>query len=180
MKAVAAALGLGAFVVAAPSLAAPAPYPQALIARATAKIHTNGLYKKAIFLEADGTPKPGTKVKTAAGIVNWRLVYDNQPGQNQYKTVFMFAKSGKLGPPVPNKSLFEESRRIQSLPKMTLAQAVAKLRAAGHRQPFGAATLRYPIGVGFNQPLYIFTFGGGDNVTYWAVGTKNGKVRPLS
>jgi hypothetical protein len=60
---------------------------------------------------------------------------------------------------------------------MTLAAAVAKLRKAGHKQPFANVTLRWPLGPGFNQPLYIFGFKSGK---FWAVGTKTGKVRPIS
>ena len=172
-----------ALVLSAPGVAGivnPAPYPQTLIRKATTMVRSKALYKKAILLEADGTPKLGTKVTSAMGIVNWRFVYDNQETKTQFKTVFLRARNGRLGPPVGNRSIFEEDERITTLPKMTLSMAIAKLRAKGHIQPFGAVTLRFPLGPGFKETLYIFTFGSGNNVNYWSVGTKTGKVKPIS
>jgi hypothetical protein len=163
-------------VVAVAALAGPAPYPQALINQATKTVRSKAVFKKAILLEADGTPKAGTKVTTAAGIVNWRFVYDNQATRTRFKTVFVKAANGRLGQPVGNRSVFVEDNRIPTLPKMTLAAAITKLRAAGHKQPFGAVTLRYPLGPGFKEPLYIFTIGS----RYWSVGTKTGNVKPIS
>jgi hypothetical protein len=166
-----------ALVLVAPGLAGPAPYPQTLIKKATGVVRSKPVFKKAILLEADGTPKRGTKVTTAAGIVNWRLVYDNQATRTKFKTVLISAKDGKLGRPIGNRSVFVEDQHIASLPKLTLAGAIAKLRKAGHRRAFGAVTLRYPLGPGFHEPLYIFGFGSG---RYWSVGTKTGKVKPIS
>ena len=172
-----------ALVLAAPALAGligTSLYPQALIQKATKVVRAKAVFKKAILLEADGTPKPGTKVKTAAGITKWRFVYDNQETGTQFKTVFISATNGRLGQPVGNRSIFEEDRRITTLPKMTLAAAITKLRAAGHTQAFGNVTLRFPLGPGFKETLYIFGFGSGSNVNYWSVGTKTGKVRSIS
>jgi hypothetical protein len=172
-----------ALVLAAPSLAglaSGAPYPQTLIQKATTTVRSKALYKKAILLEADGTPERGKMVKTADGIVNWRFVYDNQVTGTKFKTVFMYATDGHLRQPKGNRSIFEEDRRITKLPKMTLAQAITKLRKAGHRQSFGAVTLRFPLGPGFNETLYIFTIPSGNNVKFWSVGTKTGKVKQIS
>jgi hypothetical protein len=177
------AFAAAALVLAAPSLAGLGgmdPYPQLLIREATAKVRSKAPYKKAVLLEADGAPKAGTRVKTADGIIRWRFVYDNQPSGTKFRTVFLSALGTRLGQPVGNRGIFEEDRRIATLPAMTLSQAIAKLRAKGHRQAFGAVTLRFPLGPGFNETLYIFTFGSGNNVNYWSVGTKTGKVKRIS
>jgi hypothetical protein len=162
-------------------LAAGAPYPNALIGQATKMVRAKAGFSKAVLLEADGTPKAGTKVKTAMGIVNWRFVYNNQlsPGFT-FRSAALYYKNGKFGRFAPNKSPFVEDRNISTVPKMTLATAIQKLRKAGHTGPFGAVTLRYPLGPGFTETLYIFTFGSGNDQTYWSVGTKTGKVKPLS
>ena len=75
------------------------------------------------------------------------------------------------------KEPFVEDRNIAAVPKMTLATAVAKLRKAGHKGEFGGVTLRWPLGPGFKEPLYIF---GIASDQFWAVGTKTGKVTPIS
>jgi hypothetical protein len=64
-----------------------------------------------------------------------------------------------------------------TVPKMTLATAVKKLRAAGHMEAFANVTLRWPLGPTKGEPLYIFGFGAGE---YWSVGTRTGKVKPMS
>ena len=148
-----------------------------LVKQALVKLHANPQFKKAVLLEADGTPKSG-KVTTAAGITRWRLVFQNQTTKgSKYRSAFVKVADGKLGHIVGVKAPFLEDRNIAPVPKMTLATAVRKVRAAGHTKPFGAVTLRYPLGPGFSEPLYIFGYGSGE---YWAVGTKTGKVRRMS
>jgi hypothetical protein len=155
-----------------------APYPNALIAQATKMVRAKAGFSKAVLLEADGTPKAGKVVKTADGIVNWRFVYNNQGTPNfKFASAALFYKNGKFGRFAPNKGPFLEDRQIAPVPKMTLAQAITKLRAAGHRAAFANVTLRYPLGPGFHATLYIFGFNGNK---YWSVGTKTGKVKPLS
>ncbi|HEX9417016.1 MAG TPA: hypothetical protein VF895_09965 [Gaiellaceae bacterium] len=69
---------------------------------------------------------------------------------------------------------------ISRTPTMTLARAVTKLKAAGYRSGFYGVTLRYPLGPGFTETLYIFTLGSQAENPYVSVGTKTGKVKPLS
>jgi hypothetical protein len=149
-----------------------------LIPKATKIVRAKATFKKAVLLEGDGKPATkGKKVTTAAGITNWRFVYNNQGTKgSQFKSLFINYSNGQFGNPVGNKSPFLEDIQITKVPKMTLTQAVAKLRAAGHKAPFGAVTLRYPLGPGFTETLYIFSLGSGQ---YWSVGTKSGKVKPI-
>ena len=173
------ALSAGALIVVTPGLAgsSSAPYPNALIGQATTMVRGTAGFSKAVLLEADGTPKSG-KVTTATGIVNWRFVYNNQSTpKSKFRSAFIPYKNGKFGAVVGKKAPFVEDRNLAPVPKMTLATAIAKLRAAGHKKPFGAVTLRYPLGPGFEEPLYIFDFGSSE---YWSVGTKTGKVKPIS
>jgi hypothetical protein len=148
-----------------------------LVKRALVKLHAKAQFKKALLLEADGTTKSG-KTTTAAGIKKWRLVFQNQTTKgSKYASAVVRVTNGKLGKIVGVKEPFVEDRNIKPVPKMTLATAVAKVRKAGLKDGFGAVTLRYPLGPGFHEPLYIFSFGSGE---YWSVGTKTGKVKPLS
>jgi hypothetical protein len=174
------AFSFAALILVAPGLAGSTsvPYPNALIAQATAMVRAKAGFSKAVLLEADGTPKAGTKVKTATGIVTWRFVYNNQSTPRfKFRSAALYYENGKFGRFTATKSPFVEDRNIPVVPKMTLATAIAKLRAAGHTKPFGAVTLRYPLGPGFNETLYIFGLGSGE---YWSVGTKTGKVKPMS
>lgn len=175
MKTLVAATAALALLAAAPGLAGPSPYPNALIQKATKMVRAKPGFSKAVLLEADGTPKAGTKVKTAAGIVNWRFVYNNQGTKgSKFRSAALYYRNGKFGRFARHTDPFVEDKNIPVVPKMTLATAISKLRAAGHTQPFGAVTLRYPL-MGWSEPLYIFGFGAG----YWTVGTKTGKVKPI-
>ena len=155
----------------------PSPDVTTLIKQATAKIRKHPQFKKAVLLEADGRPKSG-RVTNAAGITRWRIVFQNQTTKgSKYRSAYVNVQNGRIGKPVGVKEAFVEDRNINVVPKMTLATAVSKLRKAGHKRAFGAVTLRYPFGPGFHEPLYIFGFGSGE---YWSVGTRTGKVKPIS
>jgi hypothetical protein len=172
-------VSVAALVVAAPGVAglmAPAPPDvTTLIPQATKMVRAKAGFSKAVLLEADGTPLSG-KVTTAAGIKKWRFVYNNQGTKGfKYRSAALYYKNGKFTRFVPHTAPFVEDKNISAVPKMTLATAIKKLRAAGHTQAFGAVTLRYPI-MGWKEPLYIFGFGNGD---YWTVGTRTGKVKPI-
>jgi hypothetical protein len=148
-----------------------------LIPKATKMVRAKAGFSRAVLLEADGSPMSG-KVVGAAGITKWRFVFNNQATKGfNFRSAALYYKNGKFGRFVAHRDPFVEDRNIASVPKMTLVRAVKKLRAAGHRNRFGAVTLRYPLGPGFKEPLYIFGFGSGD---YWTVGTRTGKVKPLS
>jgi hypothetical protein len=155
---------------------APSPDITTLIKQAVAKIRKDAQFKRAVLLEADGSPKSGA-VTSAAGITRWRIDFQNQTTKgSKYRSAYVIVKNGKIGKPVGVRQAFVEDRNINVVPKMTLALAVSKLRKAGHKQAFVAVTLRYPLGPGFHEPLYIFGFRSG---TYWSVGTRTGKVKPL-
>jgi hypothetical protein len=170
---------LAALLLAAPGLAASAASPDitVLIKQATAKIRANPQFKKAVLLEADGAPDKGSTTKASA-VNHWRIVFQNQTTKgSKYASAWMKVVNGKLGKVVGVKEPFVEDRNIAVVPKMTLATAVAKLRKGGHKDAFANVTLRYPLGPGFKEPLYIFGFEGNE---FWSVGTKTGKVKPLS
>jgi hypothetical protein len=173
------AVSIGALVLAAPGFAGYGASLDitALIAKTTKMVRSKPQFKKAVLLEADGSPKSG-KVKTASGITRWRIVYQNQTTKgSKYASAFVKLVNGHPGAVVGVKEPFLEDRNITAIPKMTLTRAIIKLRNAGHTQAFGSVTLRYPLGPGFHEPLYIFGFGSGK---YWSVGTRTGKVKPIS
>jgi hypothetical protein len=173
-------LSAAALLLAAPGYAVRTAQPEitVLIKQATAKVRSQAQFKKAVLLEADGSPEKGATTK-ASSVTHWRIVFQNQTTKgSKYASAWMKAVNGKLGKVVGVKEPFLEDRNITTIPKMKLATAVAKLRKAGHTEAFDAVTLRYPLGPGFHEPLYIFGFGSGSS--YWSVGTKTGKVRSIS
>jgi hypothetical protein len=163
--------------VAAAGSAATGGNPQSLIAQATAMVRAKQGFSKAVLLEADGTAT--RPVTSATGIKTWRFVFDNQATPKfKYRSAFVYYRNGGFGKFNPVKSPFLEDRDLTTIPRMTLAAAVAKLRATGHRSGFLNVTLRWPFsGGGIKEPLYIFGFRSGKFI---GVGTRTGRVRPIS
>lgn len=145
-------------------------------------------FSKAVVFEADGitrggrcTPlgcSGGRGTTSASGFVSWRFVFDNPTPRSRFQSATL-----TWGPP-PKKfgsvrgfaQPFEEDIAIPRAPKLTLTQAVALLRRAGHRKPFFNVTLRNPLGPKRSNPLYIFGFAGNH---YFAVNTVTKQVRPF-
>jgi hypothetical protein len=177
------AVTVAALAGATAAFARPATSPDVtvLIGRATKALHSQATFKKAILLEADGLPaKKNAKVTSAAGITKWRFVYDNQATpHSKFASVVIYAANGKLGKPTGVGQPFTEDRRIASIPKLTLAKAVAKLRAAGYKRGFANVTLVWMLAPGNTEPLYVFGFGLNAKPQNVGVGTKTGKVKPL-
>ena len=80
-----------------------------------------------------------------------------------------------FGKVVGVKSPFLEDVKIPRAPKMTVAQALARVRKAGYRKGFSGVTLRNPLGPKQSNPLYIFTIA----PKFIAVDTVTGKVSVL-
>ncbi len=167
----------------APALAGSAATPDVtvLIGKATKLVRAKATFKKAVLLEADGTTAKHGKVSTANGITKWRFVFDNQSTQgSRFASVFVVANKGHFGKVTGMRGPFLEDRRITKPPKMTLATAVKKLRAKHYSGGFYDVTLRWPLGPGFNETVYIFGFGQAAKHPYVSVGTQTGRVKPLS
>jgi hypothetical protein len=151
-----------------------------LLAGALARVRASDrpTFAHALLLEADGrTRRAGVGTRTAQGIVRWRFVFDNQLSRSRFATATIL-----YGPPPRRFSRvrgyrepFLEDVLIRRLPRMTLAQAVARLRRAGYRQPFFDVTLRNPLGPRVSHPLYIF----GLARRFIAVDTVSGRVTLL-
>jgi hypothetical protein len=146
-------------------------------------------FSTATMLEADGLTRGGrcsalncsggSGTTSASGIVLWRFVLDNQASGSRFATATLIygpAPKG-FGKVTGITSPFVEDAQIPKAPRMTLTQAVARLRKAGYRKPFFNVTLRNPLGPKPSKPLYIFGFAGGRFV---AVNTVTNKVAPLS
>ena len=154
--------------------------PQALLRRARDVVRSRATFRRAILLEADGTTVGGRRVFTASGITQWRFVYDNQETSGSpFDSVFIRANRGALGSPVGVTAPFLEDRRM-AIPAMSLRCAVRLLRRARYLGGFFNVTLRYPLGPGFTEPLYIFGFGQSARTEFVSVGTRTGRVRPIS
>lgn len=176
---------------AAGSAAASIPDVTTLFGRAVTIIHATSrpTYAHAVVLEADGITRgghcsplgcsSGAGTRTAAGVVSWRFVFDNQSTPySQYRSATLTygprpKAFGKVsGSPEP----FLEDVVIAHAPRMTLSQAVALLRRAGHRAAFFNVTLRNPLGPKSSHPLYIFGYA---HNAYVAVDTVTRKVAPI-
>jgi hypothetical protein len=141
-------------------------------------LHSQAAFKKAVFLEAEGTPaNPRRAVKTGDLIITWRFVFDNQPTRDKYKSVTLTAKRGLLGTPKGNAQPFISDQPINPIPSMTLTRAVVLLKGAGYTKGFYAVTLREPLYPGVKNPEYIFAVVGGKTVS---VDTDTGKVKLIS
>ena len=148
-----------------------------LAKRATNLLHARAAFRKAVLLEAEGTPaNPRRAVKTGDRIVTWRFVFDNQQSHDKYKSVAVTARRGILGNPKGSTFPFLEDQLISPIPTMTLTRAVQLLDAAGYTSGFYAVTLREPNYPGVHAPEYIFALVGGKTV---AVDTQTGAVKKL-
>ena len=170
--------GVLAVAPASDVLAASRPIPDVtvLFGRAVNKVRNTKkpTFARAVVLEADGLTRGskcnplgcggGRAVSTAAGIVGWRFVFDNQPSRTRFRSATLFygpAPKG-FGPVKGFLSPFVEDVIITKAPNMTLPRAVTLLRRAGYRRSFFNVTLRNPLGPKTSShALYIFGFANG-------------------
>jgi len=120
-------------------------------------------FARAVVLEVDGVTRGGKKVTTAAGIIEWRFVFDNQLSRSRFSsaTIVYGPRPAKFGKVNGYRQPFLEDLRLSKAPKMTLAAAVARLKQAGFSKGFFNVTLRKPVARRRLNPLYIFTIGAG-------------------
>ena len=184
------ASGVAILGIAAPSLAAAAPDVTVLFGRAVNTIRATNRPKfaKAVVFEADGITRGGrctpmgctggSGTTSAAGFVSWRFVFDNGASRSRFQSATLtYGPPPKAFGPVRGfTDAFTEDVDIPRAPKLTLSQAVALLRRAGHRAPFYNVALRNPLGPRRGNPLYIFGFA---YYQYVAVDTVTKKVRPF-
>lgn len=106
-----------------------------------------------MLYEADGTTRGGRPVSSAAGIVSWRFVFDGTPGSKYQSAFLTYGPAPKrFGKVVVVKQPFLEDVPIPRAPKMTVAQALVRVRAAGYRHGFSGVTLRNPLGPKKSNP----------------------------
>jgi hypothetical protein len=159
--------------------AKPLPDVTALIGRATSRVRATDKpqFQRDVLYEADGSTRGSKPVSSAAGIVSWRFVFRGTPGSKFASATVTYGPAPKgFGKVIGVKQPFLEDVPIPTAPKMTLVQAVTRLRAAGYRQGFNAVTLRNPLGPKRSNPLYIFAV----SPKFVAVNTVTGKVSVLS
>ena len=171
-------------MIAATVLAAIAATPAAnpgvtiLAQRATKLLHSKPVYRKAVLLEAEGSPaKPGHPVFSADKITTWRFVFDNTQSHNKYKSVSISAIRSLLGKPKGSTTPFLQDKPINPIPKMTFTRAVQLLDGAGYTKGFYAVSLRKPDYPGVKDVEYIFVMVGGKVV---AVDAVTGDVKKIS
>ena len=148
----------------------------------------HGTFAHSTVLEVDGVARgghcteqscnDGRPTADAAGVIEWRFVLQNTtPGSTYKSAVIVYGPWPKgFGGVVGNPAPFLEDVPLKKAPKMTLAQAVSRLRRAGHRARFVDVALRDPLGPKPVNPLYIFGF---PNKPYVGVDTVTGKVKTI-
>jgi hypothetical protein len=189
------ALCVAMTVAAAPVAAAPArsgsarviPDVTTLFTRAVAIVRgtQRPTYRRAVVLEADGMTRGGVcspagcsggrGVTSAAGVVGWRFVFDNQASRRRIlsATLFYGPSPKRFGRVTGYRQPFLDDVPIGAAPHMTLPRALSIVRRVGHRGKFFNVTLRSPLGPKRLHPFYIFGFAGG----FIGVDTVTGKVR---
>ncbi len=169
------AVGPVSGVLAAGQASRAIPDVTVLFGRAVAKIRNTDrpTFARAVVLEADGLTRGskcnplgcggGRAVSSAAGIIGWRFVFDNQPSRTRFRsaTLFYGPSPKRFGPVRGFRAPFVEDVIIRKAPRMTLTRAVMLLRRAGYRKPFFTVTLRNPLGPRKSNPSYIFGFANG-------------------
>ncbi len=145
-------------------------------------------FAKAVVLEADGITRGGgcnlqgcfggRGVTSAAGVVAWRFVFNNQASRQNIRsaTIYYGPAPKRFGRLTGYAAPFLDDIDIPKVPQMSLTQAVALVRRAGHRAKFFNITLRNPLGPKHLNPMYIFGFAG----SFVGVDTVTKKVRPLT
>jgi hypothetical protein len=147
-----------------------------LFRTALKKVHSKPQFAKAMVLEADGSPAGKASVKTASKITNWHFAFTTSSPAFPNVTIDYSLASG-FGPPVGQPSPMLGDYEIRTPPRMTLAQAIIHLEAAGHKAGFFNVTLRNPVGPHVTPPFYIFGLSGN---RFFAVNTKSGEVVKFS
>jgi hypothetical protein len=179
----AAAVSAGGATAILPAAAAAAPANRDVTklfgpARAKVRGTRTPLFARAKVYEADGYTADGRATNSAAGIIRWRFAFDNYPSKSKYASALVaWSRDHGFGPVRGYKSPFTEDLVIASAPKMTLATAVAKLRAAGIHRSFVTVTLRRPLLRHKANTLYYFELSNQRNVS---VDTVTGKVRKVA
>lgn len=127
-------------------------------------------YPEAKLLEADGTASKGPTTDPAQ-IDQLRVVFSNV---NDSTVIIKSIGYGEFGKPVLIPEPWLEDVIIKWPIKMDLPKANELKEKAGYKQPYGAVTLRNPLGPKLGNPCFIF--GGNPGQPYIFVDTVTGKV----
>lgn len=166
------------------------PYVTTLFRQALHRVQhaDHGTFSNAVVLEADGVTRGGhcteqgctngRSAANAAGVVEWRFVLQNAtPDSPDKSAVVVYGPWPKgFGDVVGNPAPVFDDASLRKPPKMTLTQAISRLRRAGHHARFVDVTLRDPLGPKPANALYIFGFA---NKPFVGVDTVTGKVKTI-
>jgi len=128
-------------------------------------------YPKAQLYEADGVASKGPTTDPAK-IDHLRVVFRNADNST---VIIKETAYGEFGKPQLIQEPWLEDVIIQWPVKMDLPEANKLKEAAGYTQPYGAVTLRNPLGPTLGNPYFIF--GGNPAEEYIFVDTVTGKVQ---
>lgn len=127
-------------------------------------------YPKAWLYEADGTASAGPTTDPAK-IDELRVVFGNE---NNTTIIIKETNYGEFGEPVLIEEPWLEDVVIKWPVQMDLPQANELKEKAGYKEPYGAVTLRNPLGPKLSNPYFIF--GGNPAKPYIFVDTVTGEV----
>lgn len=129
-----------------------------------------GQYPQAKLYEADGIATKGP-TRDPAQIDRMRVVFWNVDNTT---VIIKETGYGEFGPPILIKEPWVEDIIIQWPVGMDLDKANQLKEQAGYTQPYGAVTLRNPLGPVKSNPCFIF--GGNPSQPYIFVDTVTGQV----
>lgn len=129
-------------------------------------------YPQAKLYEADGISTDGPTTQPAQ-IDRMRVVFSNEDNTT---VIIKETGYGEFGEPILYNEPWLEDIIIDWPVKMDLDKATKLKEEAGYTEPFGAVTLRNPLGPVQTNPFFIF--GGNPENPYIFVDTVTGKVHP--
>jgi hypothetical protein len=99
-----------------------------LFDQALATVRAQPDFAQAEVLEADGMPNGKKAVLSPRKIVRWRFVFQNSTPGSGFASATLNYRDGGFGRVVGHTEPFLEDAVIKAAPKMTLAEAVARLQ----------------------------------------------------
>jgi hypothetical protein len=130
-------------------------------------------YPQAELFEAEGRSSTGPTTNVEE-INHWQFVFK----AGEVGTAFIRTTAwGEFGPVTYSKYSWGDDVVIPWPINMEITEAAQLKQQAGYNQPYGAVTLRWPLGFQINEPFYIF---GQLNEQLVEVGVYDKVVKPLS
>lgn len=108
----------------------------------------------------------------------WRFVF-NDPATVPNSTIFLKQVEGRFGTPEHIRGIWVEDRPIELPITLDLAEAERMCQQGGCIGKISNLTLRYPLGIGVNEPYYIITMASENKRCWVGVDSRSVSCQPL-